>query len=96
MSRLRSEFKRAGKNSEFERLKTFLTADKKEIPYAKTAEELGMTESALRVAATQNRLSEAQRRCGELQRYLDEYRELFAVRAAICMRLGSCLYWGGH
>jgi flagellar protein FliJ len=38
-------------------------------------------ESALRVAATQNRLSDAQRRCVELQRYLDEYRALFAARA---------------
>jgi flagellar FliJ protein len=38
-------------------------------------------ESALRVAATQNRLSEAQRRHGELQRYLEEYRAMFAERA---------------
>ncbi len=38
-------------------------------------------ESALRVAATQTRLSEAQRRCDELQRYLEEYRSMFARRA---------------
>jgi len=38
-------------------------------------------ESALRVATTQNRLSEAQRRCGDLQRYLDEYRAMFSERA---------------
>jgi len=38
-------------------------------------------ESALRVAATQTRLSEAQRRCGELQHYLQEYRAMFAERA---------------
>jgi len=38
-------------------------------------------ESALRVAASQTRLGEAQHRCGELQRYLDEYRSMFAQRA---------------
>jgi flagellar protein FliJ len=38
-------------------------------------------ESALRVAAVQGRLSDAQRRCEELQRYLDEYRHMFAQRA---------------
>jgi flagellar FliJ protein len=38
-------------------------------------------ESALRVAATQTRLSEAQRRGAELQRYLEEYRQMFAQRA---------------
>ena len=38
-------------------------------------------ESALRVTATQARLSEAQRRCAELQHYLDEYRQMFAERA---------------
>ena len=38
-------------------------------------------ESALRVAAAQSRLSDAQRRGAELQRYLDEYRAMFAQRA---------------
>jgi flagellar protein FliJ len=38
-------------------------------------------ESALRVAAAQSRLGEAQQRCVELQRYLDEYRGMFAQRA---------------
>lgn len=38
-------------------------------------------ESALRVAATQTRLSEAQQRYSELQRYLDEYRQIFEQRA---------------
>jgi RNA polymerase sigma factor (sigma-70 family) len=50
MSRLRAEFERAGKISEFDRLKIFLTADKKEIPYPSIATELGMNEGALRVA----------------------------------------------
>jgi RNA polymerase sigma-70 factor (ECF subfamily) len=50
MTRLRAEFERAGKTGEFEQLKSFLTADKREIPYATVAAELGMNESALRVA----------------------------------------------
>jgi RNA polymerase sigma-70 factor (ECF subfamily) len=62
MLRLRSEFKSAGKISEFEKLKIFLTADKKEIPYTKTAEELGINENALRVA---------------VHRLRKRYRELF-------------------
>ena len=50
MTRLRAEFERAGKTGEFEQLKSFLTADKREIPYATVAVELGMSESTLRVA----------------------------------------------
>lgn len=62
MSRLRTEFERAGKTSEFEKLKIFLTADKKEIPYSKIADELGMNENALRVT---------------VHRLRKRYRELF-------------------
>jgi len=50
MSRLRSEFEQAGKISEFEKLKKFLTADRNEIPYAPAAADCGMSEGALRVA----------------------------------------------
>jgi flagellar FliJ protein len=42
-------------------------------------------ESALRVAAAQTRLGEAQHRCRDLQRYLDEYRDMFAQRAKVGM-----------
>ena len=62
MRRLRSEFETAGKTSEFDRLKIFLTADKKEIPYATVADELGMSESTLRVT---------------VHRLRKRYRELF-------------------
>ena len=74
MSRLRSEFKRSGKISEFERLKIFLTADKKEIPYAKTAGELDMSESALRVA---------------VHRLRKRYRELFREEIAHTLAEGE-------
>lgn len=46
-------------------------------------------ESALRVAATQTRLTEAQKRCTELQRYLGEYREMFAQRAKAGMEVAG-------
>jgi RNA polymerase sigma factor (sigma-70 family) len=62
MARLRAEFERAGKTAEFERLKSFLTADKHEIPCPAVAAELGMGESALRVA---------------VHRLRKRYRELF-------------------
>lgn len=62
MARLRAEFEHAGKIGEFERLKSFLTADKREIPCPAVAVELGMSESALRVA---------------VHRLRKRYRELF-------------------
>src|SRR5262249_18214075 len=67
MSRLRAEFKSDGKISEFERLKIFLTADKKEIPYADAAAEMKMGEAALRVA---------------VHRLRKRYRELFREEIA--------------
>jgi RNA polymerase sigma factor (sigma-70 family) len=67
MSRLRSEFEHAGKTHEFQRLKVFLTADKKEIPYASAASVLGMDEGALRVA---------------IHRLRKRYRELFREEIA--------------
>jgi len=46
-------------------------------------------ESALRVAGAQGRLSEAQQRSTELQRYLDEYRRMFAERAKSGMEVSG-------
>lgn len=74
MSRLRSEFERAGKMAEFERLKVFLTADKKEVPYAAVAAELGMDEGALRVA---------------VHRLRKRYRELFREEIAHTLAEGE-------
>ncbi|HEU6446861.1 MAG TPA: sigma-70 family RNA polymerase sigma factor [Verrucomicrobiae bacterium] len=67
MSRLRSEFQQDGKITEFEHLKIFLTADKKEIPYAKVAGEMQMNDAALRVA---------------VHRLRKRYRELFREEIA--------------
>ena len=46
-------------------------------------------ESARRVAAAQTRLGDAQRRCVELQCYLDEYRTIFAQRATAGMEVSG-------
>jgi RNA polymerase sigma factor (sigma-70 family) len=67
MARLRLEFDRAGKMVEFERLKVFLTAERREIPYATAARELGMQEGALRVS---------------IHRLRRRYRELFSEEVA--------------
>ncbi|MEW6360435.1 MAG: sigma-70 family RNA polymerase sigma factor [Planctomycetota bacterium] len=50
LARLRQDFAEAGKEGLFNRLKEFLAADKKTIPYRQVAEELGMTEGAVKVA----------------------------------------------
>jgi RNA polymerase sigma factor (sigma-70 family) len=74
LTRLRREFECAGKISEFERLKIFLTADKKEIPYATVATEMKMSESALRVA---------------VHRLRKRYRELFREEIARTLAEGE-------
>lgn len=74
MSRLRSEFERAGKKAEFERLKAFLTANRKEVPYATVAQELGMEEGALRVV---------------VHRLRKRYRELFQEEIAHTLAEGE-------
>jgi len=50
MTALREEFTSAGKQREFESLKTFLTAERGEIPYSEIAAKLGINESAARVS----------------------------------------------
>ena len=65
---------RADKAAEFERLKSFLTADKNAIPYPAVADELGMSESALRVA---------------VYRLRKRYRELFREEIAHTLAEGE-------
>ena len=74
MARLRAEFERADKAAEFERLKSFLTADKNAIPYPAVADELGMSESTLRVA---------------VHRLRSRYRELFREEIAHTLAEGE-------
>lgn len=50
MNRLQAEFRQAGKQGDFDRLKGFLTAEKGSINQAEVAASLGMSEGALRVA----------------------------------------------
>jgi RNA polymerase sigma factor (sigma-70 family) len=51
MARLRAEYSAAGKDAEFERLKSALTAERGTIPYGEIAKDLQMAEGAARVAA---------------------------------------------
>jgi RNA polymerase sigma-70 factor (ECF subfamily) len=74
MARLRAEFEQSGKINEFERLKIFLTADKREIPYTTVADELKMNENALRVA---------------VHRLRKRYRELFREEIANTLAEGE-------
>lgn len=64
---LRDECGRAGRATEFEALKVFLTAPKGAVPYAEVAARLGMAEGALRVA---------------VHRLRRRYRELFREHIA--------------
>ncbi len=50
LSELHKESVKAGKGERFEQLKSYLTMDKGEIPYASAAAALGMDEGAVRVA----------------------------------------------
>ena len=74
IARLRAEFEHSGKINEFERLKIFLTADKREIPYITVADELKMNENALRVA---------------VHRLRKRYRELFREEIAHTLAEGE-------
>ena len=50
MARLRAEYESDGRGGDFQRLKTYLTAGRGEIPYDQVAGELGTSEGAARVA----------------------------------------------
>jgi RNA polymerase sigma factor (sigma-70 family) len=50
MESLRDEFDRSGETARFERLKPYLTGDEPSVPYQKVAAELGLSESAVKVA----------------------------------------------
>ena len=75
-------------NVQFEKLKPCLTADSSRIPYASLAEELGMSEGALRVAVHRLRKRYRALLTDEIARTLsspeaveDEMQALFAVLA---------------
>ena len=50
MSSLREEFARSGEASRFDRLKLYLTGEEPAVPYRQVAVELGLSESAVKVA----------------------------------------------
>ena len=55
MQRLERELEKVGKRSQFERLKDFIVSTKEDPTYADAASELGMTESAARMATSRLR-----------------------------------------
>lgn len=86
IGRLEDEFRRSKKTRLFERLKVYLVAEHRAPPYAQVAEELGMSEGAVKVAV--HRLRQRFRRTvrAEVARTLDdpndvddEIRRLFEV-----------------
>lgn len=88
MARLQSEADDAQKSKQFNHLKVYLTVDKSSVPYQKMADELEMTEVAVRVAV--HRLRKKYRRLlrDEIaqtvtneQQIDEEIRELFAALA---------------
>jgi RNA polymerase sigma factor (sigma-70 family) len=86
MARLRGEFERAGKASEFERLKKFLEISSREIPRVAAAAEAGLTEGALRVAVHRLRKrfrqifrEEIEHTVADASEVEDELRHLLAV-----------------
>lgn len=56
MTRLNDEFARSGETRRFERLKLYLTGEEPAVPYGDVARELGLSESAVKVAVHRMRL----------------------------------------
>ena len=50
LARIREESRRAGRENEFERLKGFLTGQQPKVPYSDVADQLGMSEAAVKTA----------------------------------------------
>jgi RNA polymerase sigma-70 factor (ECF subfamily) len=88
LARLRAEFAQKGKSPLFDRLRVFLLGEKSAIPYKQVAQELGLTEGAVKVAAHRLRRRLRELACEEIARTVDEaesiedeIRELFAALA---------------
>jgi RNA polymerase sigma-70 factor (ECF subfamily) len=89
LARLRDEFAAGGRQEMFVRLEGYLTGERETVPYARLAEDLGMSEGAIKVAVHRLR-----RRFGALLRdeigetvsdpaqVGDEVRELFRILTA--------------
>jgi RNA polymerase sigma-70 factor (ECF subfamily) len=89
ISQLREEFLAAGKETEFERLKVFLTGDKRAASYAELAVQMGTTEAALKMAVSRMRQRYGQLLRGEIANTVSNLaevdEELRAVFAALSL-----------
>jgi RNA polymerase sigma-70 factor (ECF subfamily) len=86
LAQLQEEFLRAGKGPLFERLKAFLTGEQGPLSYSQVAQELGLTEGAVRVRVHRLRTRYRELLCAEIARTVhdpaqieDEIRDLFAA-----------------
>ena len=86
LDELRAEYAGKGKESQFERLKEFLSGASREREYSAAAAELGMTEAAIRVAAHRLRARYRELLRAEIAQTLenpedvdDEIRSLFSL-----------------
>jgi RNA polymerase sigma-70 factor (ECF subfamily) len=86
LARLREEFVQAGESERFERLKLFLMGERKKVPYAQVAEDLHLTEGAVKVAVHRLRRRYRELLRAEIARTLDdpsqieaEIRDLFTI-----------------
>jgi RNA polymerase sigma-70 factor (ECF subfamily) len=86
LARLREEFLAAGKGQLFEALKGALTGERSALPYSQLAEELGLSEGAVKVAVHRLRRRYGELLREEIARTLDdpgqveeEIRDLFAA-----------------
>ena len=86
VARLQQELAAAGKPALFERLKVFLTSKQDSPPYRRVADQLGMTEGAVRVAVHRLRRryrellkEQIAQTVGSPEEVDDELRELFAA-----------------
>jgi RNA polymerase sigma-70 factor (ECF subfamily) len=86
LTQLQEELRRAGKGPFFERLKGFLTGERDAPSYDQAAQELGLTEGAVRVGVHRLRKRYRELLCAEIARTVeapdqidDEIRDLFAA-----------------
>ena len=87
MAKLRNEMRAEGKTDQFEQMKEFLAGNKEDVRYAKVAENLGLSEAAVKTAV--HRLRKRYRRlliaeiADTVETQLDVEQELRYLLAAL-------------
>ena len=89
LGRLRAEFEQAGKERLFERLKAFLQGSKNSATYPRVADELKMSEGAIKVAVHRLRRRYRELLREEIARTLDDPSQVDAEIRELFVLLGS-------